>query len=117
MAGIHYIQIKGNLWLEVAGLQIGKGRARLLEKIKEQGSISKAAQSLKISYRQAWTMVNEMNRGATKKIVIKTIGGSEGGGTILTTEGENLLKQFHQMEIEFQKFKTTFSKELNKNNK
>jgi len=114
---MNLFQIKGNLWLEVAGLQIGKGRARLLEKIKEQGSISKAAQSLKISYRQAWTMVNEMNRGAKKKIVIKTIGGSDGGGTILTTEGENLLQQFHQMEIEFQKFKTTFSNKLNKNNK
>ena len=72
--------------MEVAGLHIGNGRARLLEKIKEQGSISKAAQSLKISYRQAWAMVNEMNQGAKKKIVIKPIGGSSGGGTILTTE-------------------------------
>ena len=106
--------IKGNLWLEVAGLHIGNGRARLLEKIKEQGSISKAAQSLKISYRQAWAMVNEMNKGAKKKIVIKTIGGTEGGGTILTTEGELLLKQFHDMEKEFQKFKTSISIKLNK---
>lgn len=108
------LHIKGNLWLEVAGLHIGNGRARLLEKIKEQGSISKAAQSLKISYRQAWSMVNEMNQGAKKKIVIKTIGGSEGGGTILTDEGENLLNQFHDMETEFKKFKTFVSNKLNK---
>lgn len=108
------LHIKGNLWLEVAGLHIGNGRARLLEKIKEQGSISKAAQLLKISYRQAWSMVNEMNQGAKNKIVIKTIGGSEGGGTILTEEGENLLKQFHDMETEFKKFKTSVSNKLNK---
>lgn len=108
-------QIKGNLWLEVAGLHIGKGRARLLGKIKEQGSISKAAQSLNISYRQAWKMINEMNRGAKEKIVIKTIGGCDGGGTILTKEGEDLLKQFHQMEAEFQKFKSAISNKLNEN--
>ena len=113
---MHLFQIKGNLWLEVSGLHIGKGRAMLLEKIKEKGSISKAAQLLKISYRQAWTMVNEMNKGASKKIVIKTKGGSEGGGTILTNEGKNLLKQFHLMETEFQKFKTDISNKLSTRN-
>lgn len=65
---MNLFNIKGHVWLEVAGLQIGIGRAGLLEKIKEQGSISKAAQSLKISYRQAWTMVNEMNKGAKKRL-------------------------------------------------
>lgn len=111
---MNLIQIKGNLWLEIAGLQIGQGRARLLEKIKELGSISQAAQSSEISYRQAWAMVNEMNKGAKKKIVIKTKGGNNGGGTILTNEGENLLKQFHQMETDLQKFKLTISSKLNK---
>ncbi len=107
-------QIKGNLWLEISGLKIGQGRARLLEKIKEQGSISKAAKSLEISYRQAWAMINEMNKGSKKKIVIKTIGGNDGGGTILTNEGKNLVKQFHKMEMEFQKFKLDVSHKLNK---
>ena len=107
-------QIKGNLWMQVAGVHIGKGRAQLLEKIKEHGSISKGAQALKISYRQAWAMINEMNRASKKKIVIKTIGGSKGGGTILTNEGEILLKHFHQLEDEFQKFKLKIANKLNK---
>lgn len=114
---MNLFQIKGNIWLEYTGLHIGTGRARLLEKIKVQGSISKAAKELKISYRQAWSMINEMNLGAKKKIVIKTIGGSKGGGTILTNEGENLLKYFHVAEAEFQKFKSSISTKLNKENK
>jgi molybdate transport system regulatory protein len=107
-------EIKGKLWMEVDKLHIGKGRARLLEKIKEHGSISKAAQSVEISYRQAWAMIDDMNRTSEKEIVIKSIGGNKGGGTILTKEGENLLKQFQKMESEFQKFQLSFSNELNK---
>jgi len=54
---------------------LGKGRVELLERIKETGSITNAAKGMKMSYRQAWQMVNEMNESAPKIVVEKSLGG------------------------------------------
>ena len=45
-------------------IAIGPGKVQLLEAIAEAGSISAAARSLGMSYRRAWVLVDEMNRGS-----------------------------------------------------
>ena len=53
------IQLKDNFY-------IGPGKVLLLEKINETGSISKAAESIGLSYRKAWRLVNELNKYSIK---------------------------------------------------
>jgi molybdenum-dependent DNA-binding transcriptional regulator ModE len=50
-------------------LKFGDGRARLLELIDEHGSLSKAAESLAMSYRHAWGYLRELERAAGFKFV------------------------------------------------
>ena len=46
------------------GDRIGPGKIALLEAIRTTGSISAAARSLKMSYRRAWLLVEELNQCA-----------------------------------------------------
>ncbi len=77
---------------------LGKGRIELLERIKDTGSISGAAKQMKMSYRQAWQMVEEMNEFSKLPLVEKQLGGKSGGGTIVTEAGERAIKAFHTLE-------------------
>lgn len=84
-------------WIrETDGHFLGKGRVELLELIRETGSITKAAKSMSMSYRQAWQMVEDMNIRANKPLVEKILGGAGGGGAILTTEGEKMIELYHK---------------------
>ena len=49
---------------------IGPGKVRLLELINETGSISAAGRALAMSYRQAWLLVDELNRMFREPVVI-----------------------------------------------
>ncbi|HRK52635.1 MAG TPA: LysR family transcriptional regulator [Cyclobacteriaceae bacterium] len=77
---------------------LGKGRVELLERIEKGGSIASAAKEMKMSYRQAWQMVSEMNQRARKKLVVKQLGGKSGGGATVTEEGKEAIKCFRELE-------------------
>lgn len=77
---------------------LGKGRVELLERIDKTGSISKAAKEMKMSYRQAWQMVEEMNERGNEPLVEKQLGGKCGGGTIITQAGKRAIQNFHELE-------------------
>lgn len=77
---------------------LGKGRVELLEKIKLTGSILNAAKEMKMSYRQAWQMVKEMNERASAPLVEKKMGGKNGGGAIITKEGKKAIRMFHELD-------------------
>lgn len=93
-AGQQY-RVRGKLWIEgPEGTFIGYGRAVLLERIKEHGSISAAARSMKMSYRHAWKLVDSMNRQGRSPLVVTSTGGKGGGGTELTETGEQAVTAF-----------------------
>lgn len=93
------VNIKFRIWFNSNGEKLlGKGRVELLELIKESGSISSAATEMKMSYRQAWQMVKEMNERANEPLVEKHMGGKSGGGSYLTEAGEKAIKSFHELE-------------------
>lgn len=99
-------EIKGNIWIEGPnGTLIGAGRMGLLERISEHGSISKAAREMKMSYRQAWELVDSMNKESKKTIVETSSGGVGGGGAKLTEEGINILEYFRKLSERFEEFK------------
>ena len=89
------IVVKSKVWLEVDGkLFMGWGRALLLERIDELGSISAAARSMNLAYRNAWLWVEAMNGLAPKPLVEKCTGGTRGGFTRLTDEGRRIVREF-----------------------
>ena len=80
-------------------IAFGPGKAELLEEIRRTGSISQAAQSMNMSYRRAWQLVETMNQSVQSGWVETQKGGTHGGGAKLTDLGESILSQFRQMEI------------------
>jgi len=88
-------KIKSRLWIETGGhVLIGEGRVKLLKAIEEQGSLSKAAKSIGMSYKKAWNLIDSMNKSSKEDIVISSIGGQQGGGTMVTEYGKNLIDKF-----------------------
>jgi len=77
---------------------IGPGKAELVERIAETGSISAAARAMGMSYRRAWQLVEAMNRACREPVVITAIGGKRGGGAEVTPFGRNLVRLFRTME-------------------
>jgi molybdate transport system regulatory protein len=88
------------IWLEHKGKPVlGKGGAEILQAIKREKSISRAAKKRGMSYRYAWNYLRNM-RQILKEPVVKTVrGGKHGGGATLTEIGENLLREYNRMEI------------------
>lgn len=88
-------QVKARVWIEGdASTIMGNGRLRLLKAIISEGSISKAAISLGMSYKKAWNLVNSMNESSQEPLVVRKSGGKDGGGTVVTERGIELLRSF-----------------------
>lgn len=105
--------VKFRIWFYADGDKfLGKGRVELLERIKGTGSITNAAKGMKMSYRQAWQMVNEMNESAPEIVVEKSLGGKGGGGATLTKAGEQAIEQFHEFENKVNQFIVEESKKI-----
>jgi len=63
---------------------IGPGKIRLLEAIRDTGSITKAGIALGMSYRRAWLLVDDMNNCFR--------------GAVLTSFGARLIDQYRKIE-------------------
>jgi len=77
---------------------LGPGRAELLEKIRDLGSISAAGRAMGMSYRRAWTLVAAIEKEFGAPAVDAKQGGAKGGGATLTPLGETLVTLFRQIE-------------------
>lgn len=99
------LKVKGHLWIETdEGTVMGVGRMRLLEALDQQGSISAAARAVGMSYRQAWELVDSMNRHAGTPLVSAATGGQGGGGAKLTDHGRELLEAYRLLLQKFHRF-------------
>jgi molybdate transport system regulatory protein len=77
---------------------LGPGKIRLLEAIRNTGSISKAGRSLSMSYRRAWLLVDDMNHCFREPVVVTQPGGARGGGAALTPFGTKLIENYRAIE-------------------
>src|ERR1700748_1629263 len=78
--------------------RIGPGKIQLLENIRTFGSISAAGRAMNMSYRQAWVLVDEINRVCGRPAVERQAGGKNGGGAILTSLGLFLVARYRKIE-------------------
>ena len=77
---------------------VGPGRADLLELIGETGSISEAAKRMGMSYKRAWSLIEEMNVDFGTPLVHTTKGGKSYGGAGLTPTGKKILTLYRRIE-------------------
>ena len=74
-----------------SGERLGPGKRQLLQLIGDLGSISAAGRAMKMSYRRAWLLVEEINASFSRPLVEKAPGGAGGGGAMLTPAGHRVL--------------------------
>ncbi|MFP1631878.1 winged helix-turn-helix domain-containing protein [Zhengella sp. ZM62] len=79
---------------------LGPGKADLLERIRDTGSIAAAGRAMGMSYKRAWSLVEAMNGFFRDPLVESSRGGTSGGGASLTAAGEQVLALYRAIEDE-----------------
>lgn len=97
-------KINARFWLTGNNTYLGIGRVTLLENIAETGSISAAAKKMKMSYKKAWILIEDMNKIFKEPLVVREKGGKDGGGTHLTAKGQETVLYFRELERKLKQF-------------
>lgn len=87
-----------HLRLQFGDLRLGPGKAHLLDLIRAEGSISGAGRAMGMSYKRAWSLVEEMNAAFADPLVRSVRGGPKGGGAEVTPTGEAVLAAYRRLE-------------------
>jgi molybdate transport system regulatory protein len=77
--------------------RLGPGKMLLLDGIDRLGSISAAGRAMNMSYRQAWDLIDQLNRAFNEPVVTSQTGGKSGGGAALTTFGRELVGHYRSI--------------------
>ncbi|MDO5702815.1 MAG: LysR family transcriptional regulator [Lachnospiraceae bacterium] len=72
----------------------GPGLAELLTRVDEYSSLRKAAQSMKMAYSKAWTILHNSEEALGFRLLDMKTGGRGGGGAVLTEEGRRMLTAY-----------------------
>lgn len=78
----------------------GPDCAQFLELIEITGSMLSACQCMHMSYSRGWRMVNEIERQLGYPFLVRSPGGTNGGGSQLTSAGKQFLTSYQQMQEE-----------------
>ena len=107
------MEVEGRIWIKEHGKNfLGHGKIELLELINKSGSISKAAKTMKMSYKAAWDTIDSINKLSKEPLVSVARGGKNGGGTKLTPKGVEFVGIFRQMEKLNQALFNVFNNDL-----
>jgi molybdate transport system regulatory protein len=102
------LKADGRFWLTLDGRNfLGRGRIELLQRIRESGSISKAAKAMKMSYKAAWDAVDSMNASWQSALVESGPAGSR-----LTADAERLIEVFQKAEAKHAAFMLKLTHDL-----
>ena len=82
---------------------VGPGKIALLEHIGSTGSLSQAARKLKMSYRRAWLLLEDLNTSFQQPVARMSVGGRGGGGASLTPFGTELVAAYRSLEAQIRK--------------
>ncbi|MBV9199429.1 MAG: LysR family transcriptional regulator, partial [Alphaproteobacteria bacterium] len=74
------------------------GKIRLLEAVRDHGSISAAGRSMGMSYRRAWLLTDELNHLFEEPVIDAKHGGPGGGGATLTLFGHHVVQRYRLIE-------------------
>jgi molybdate transport system regulatory protein len=98
-------EIKGMLSLYAGKKALGGAdRIELLELIAQTGSITAAAKAAGMSYKGAWDAIQAMNNLSDEPLVLRTTGGTGGGGSALSPRALRLIDVFRALDREHRRF-------------
>lgn len=102
------LRADGRFWLTLDGRNfLGRGRVELLQRIRETGSIAKAAKIMKMSYKAAWDAVDAMNSAWGHPLVA-----SDPAGSRLTPDAEQLIAAYQKAEAQHAAFMQKLAQDL-----
>lgn len=107
-----------NLKLRTNKIFFGPGVVELLQRISQTGSLNTAAKQMRMSYNKAWRMIQKAEDELGYPLIVKCVGGSNGGGSTVTSYGKTLTEKFllfqkKTYQVTNQYFTEIFSDELN----
>lgn len=89
------MNFKCKMWVEYNGQKVfGDGPCDILQRIERTGSLRMAASEIRMSYSQAWQLIDTLEKKLGFPLLIKKAGGALGGGSELTEEGAALTRKF-----------------------
>jgi len=90
--------VRSKVWIvdNSGDVVFGMGRVKILRAIQHTGSIHAAAKELGMSYRGVWGRIKATEERLGRPLLVRSIGGTSGGGSRLTPFAETLLEQFVQ---------------------
>lgn len=97
--------IRSKVWIEDESGEVvfGLGRIKILEAVDRLGSLQAAAKELKMGYRAIWGRIRATEERLGESLLVRTIGGSSGGGSQLTPFARMLLDQFGKLHQEIRR--------------
>jgi molybdate transport system regulatory protein len=72
----------------------GPGTFDLLVLVDETGSLHQAAKLMGMSYNKAWRAMRQAEDHLGVKLLARRTGGADGGGSVLTEDGQKLMERF-----------------------
>src|SRR5262245_50865960 len=78
--------------------RLGPGKIELLEQIAALGSMAAGSRRLRMSYRRAWELIEELNETFGQPVVESKSGGKKGGGATLTSLGLTIISRYRAIE-------------------
>lgn len=72
----------------------GEGPARLLRGVETTGSLRAAAMSMDMAYTKALKLIRNAETALGFCLILRSVGGKDGGGSALTEEGKEWLERY-----------------------
>jgi molybdate transport system regulatory protein len=100
-----HLKVNGSLWIECGAKKyFGPGPMELLERIEHTGSINKAAKQMGMSYKKSWEIINRLNKNVVRPLIETRTGGDKGGGSRVSPEAKQLIRQYKNLRKKFEHF-------------
>lgn len=92
-------EVRFKCWIEENGEKFyGPGPNELIKLIQKEGSLSKAAGQMNMSYKKAWDLVQRLNSNTEVPWVILKKGGPHGGGAEVTPHAVKVIQEYERLE-------------------
>lgn len=100
------LRVKTKTWIENDHneLLFGKGKTEILELIEQDGSITKAAEKMGLSYKKAWSHIKILQQNVADELVLPQKGGGKTGGTTLTPKARELINNYRQLQHDIEQY-------------
>mgnify|MGYP002514517945 CR=1 FL=1 len=72
----------------------GEGPCRLLRCVEKTGSLRAAAMEMEMAYSKASKLLKQAESALGFPLTVRSTGGRDGGGSVLTPEGRQFLRQY-----------------------